>query len=93
MFSCIGGGKVQEKNYGVPTEKYLDLLKETEMSGCKLSDTPMEVNAKLSDIKDDVPVNTRRYQILVERLIYLSHSRPDIVFAVGMVSQFMHSNI
>jgi hypothetical protein len=27
----------------------------------------------------------------VGRLIYLSHTRPDIAFAVSVVSQFMHS--
>ncbi|RVX14584.1 Retrovirus-related Pol polyprotein from transposon TNT 1-94 [Vitis vinifera] len=32
-----------------------------------------------------------RYQRLVGRLIYLSHTRPDIGFAVSAVSQFMHS--
>ena len=32
-----------------------------------------------------------RYQRLVGRLIYLSHTRPNIAFAVSIVSQHMHS--
>jgi len=31
------------------------------------------------------------YQRLIERLIYLSHTRPDISYAVNTLSQFMHS--
>lgn len=31
-----------------------------------------------------------RYQTLVGKLIYLSHTRPDIAYAVGVVSKFMH---
>lgn len=30
------------------------------------------------------------YQRLLHRLIYLSHNRPDIVFVVSLISQFMH---
>ncbi|XP_073049461.1 secreted RxLR effector protein 161-like [Primulina eburnea] len=37
------------------------------------------------------PVEKQRYQRLVGRLIYLSHTRPDIGFAVSYVSQFMHN--
>ena len=40
---------------------------------------------------DRAPVDRGRYQRLVGRLIYLSHTRPDIGFAVGVVSQFMNS--
>ncbi|KAM7491063.1 hypothetical protein LguiA_033984 [Lonicera macranthoides] len=76
----------------VSQRKYiLDLLSETGMSGCKPSDTPIELGTKLGDVKDGVPVETGRYQRLVGKLIYLSHTRPDIAFAVSMVSQFMHS--
>ena len=32
-----------------------------------------------------------RYQRLVGKLIYLSHSQPNIAFAVSVVSQFMHA--
>ncbi|GAV69781.1 hypothetical protein CFOL_v3_13282 [Cephalotus follicularis] len=31
-----------------------------------------------------------RYQRLVRRLIYLSHTRLDIAYAVGVVNQYMH---
>jgi hypothetical protein len=36
-------------------------------------------------------VDKGRYQRLVGRLIYLSHTRPDIGFAVSFVSQFMNN--
>jgi hypothetical protein len=32
-----------------------------------------------------------QYQCLVGKLIYLSHSWPDIAFAVSIVGRFMHS--
>ena len=46
---------------------------------------------KLWEKGEGVPVDTGRYQRLVDKLIYLSHTRPDIAFSVSVVSQFMHS--
>ena len=40
---------------------------------------------------DGKPVDREKYQRLVGRLIYLSHTRPNIAFAVSVVSQYMHS--
>ncbi|CAJ2657582.1 unnamed protein product [Trifolium pratense] len=75
----------------VSQQKYIiDLLKETGMSGCRSADTPMDPNAKLWE-NGNVPVDNGRYQRLVGKLIYLSHTRPDIAFSVSVVSQFMHS--
>ncbi|RVW98707.1 Copia protein [Vitis vinifera] len=80
------------KGIVVSQRKYiLDLLKETGMLGYKPIDTPMDSQKKLGIEKESTPVDRGRYQRLVGRLIYLSHTRPDIGFAVSAVSQFMHS--
>ena len=43
-------------------------------------------DANLEEVEDK-----GRYQRLVGRLIYLSHTRPNIAFFVSMVIEFMHS--
>ena len=60
------------------------------MLGCKPVDTPIEVNHNLKENIGEM-VDTERYQRLVGRLIYLSHTRPYIAYAVSLVSQFMHN--
>ena len=69
----------------------LDLLTETGMLDCKPVDTPVVQNLKLGEFPTQVPANKERYQRLVGKLIYLSHTRPDIAYAVSLVSQFMHT--
>ena len=68
-----------------------DLLTETGMLDCKPVETPMEMNHKLGILPDQAPTDRGRYQRLVGRLIYLSHTRPDISYAVSVVSQFMNA--
>jgi hypothetical protein len=60
------------------------------MLGCKAADNPVEQNKKLEESDESSLVDKGRYQRLVGRLIYLSHTRPDIAYAVSVVSQFMH---
>ncbi|KAJ9678560.1 hypothetical protein PVL29_020667 [Vitis rotundifolia] len=76
----------------VNQRKYvLDLLDETGMLGCKPAETPIEPNVKLQPIKAKNVKDRDRYQRLVGRLIYLSHTHPDIAFSISMVSQYMHA--
>ncbi|KAK2975560.1 hypothetical protein RJ640_011573 [Escallonia rubra] len=87
------GMEVARSNKGISISqrKYtLDLLKETGMLGCKPVDTPMDPICKLGRKEGSSTVDKGRYQRLVGRLIYLSHTRPDIGFSVSVVSQFMN---
>ena len=67
----------------------LDLLVETGMLDCKPASTPIEANHRIKADMGD-PVDKGQYQRLVGRLIYLSHTRPDIAYAVSIVSRYMH---
>lgn len=80
------------KGISISQRKYVsDLLKDTGMLSCKPIDTPMDPNLKLGAKEDCAPVDKGRYQRLVGKLIYLSHTRLDICFVVSVVSQFMNN--
>ena len=69
----------------------LYLLNEISNSACEPINTLTEVNHDMSIYLDKIPTNKERYQRLVGKLICLTHTRPDISYAVNMVSQFMHN--
>lgn len=61
------------------------------MIGCKLASTPMDSNSKHGKAEHDTAVDREMYQCLVGKLIYLSHTRLDIAYAMSVISQVMHS--
>ncbi|GJR05694.1 ribonuclease H-like domain-containing protein [Tanacetum coccineum] len=72
----------------------LELLKEYGLLGCKTVSTPMEPNYVLPYVptKDDPLLdNITGYQKLLGKLIYLTHTRPDIAYSVHCLAQYMHS--
>lgn len=66
-------------------------MKETTQVEHKQADTPIKSNQKLRKANDPIVVDRGSYQRLVRRLIYLSHTRPDIAYAVSVVSQYIHT--
>ncbi|KAK2988104.1 hypothetical protein RJ640_023853 [Escallonia rubra] len=88
------GIEVSRSNKGIflSQRKYaLDLLRETGMLACQPVDTPVEEGLKLRIESNQVPVDKGRYQRLVGRLMYLAHTRPDLAYALSIVSQYMHN--
>ena len=59
------------------------------MVECKPCTTPMEEQLKLSKHSMATKVDAARYRSIVGGLRDLTHTRPDITFAVGYVSRFM----
>ncbi|KAL6320196.1 hypothetical protein AAG906_004705 [Vitis piasezkii] len=67
----------------------LEIIEDVGLLGTAPIDTPMERGLKLSD-KSDLLKDQGHYRRLVGRLIYLTVSRPDITYAVHVLSRFMH---
>ncbi|GJT38378.1 putative RNA-directed DNA polymerase [Tanacetum coccineum] len=83
------------KDLCLTQRKYcLELLKEFGLLGCKPSSTPMEPKSVLPHIATDSDPyldNITGYQQLLGKLIYLTHTRPDISYSVHCLAQHMHS--
>jgi hypothetical protein len=80
------------KGLFISQRKYvLDLLRETDKLGCKPAITSMDSKCKLN-IEDDKPLeDINLFQRLVEKIIYLTVTRPDISYLICQVSKFIHS--
>ncbi|GKC89966.1 ribonuclease H-like domain-containing protein [Tanacetum coccineum] len=86
--------EIQKFKEFLRTKKYcLDLLSEFGLLACKPSATPLEHNLAITNEPtevDKVLDNITEYQKLIGKLIYLTHTRPDISYSVHCLSQFMH---
>ncbi|WVZ68640.1 LOW QUALITY PROTEIN: hypothetical protein U9M48_017559 [Paspalum notatum var. saurae] len=65
------------------------LLERSGMAGCRANKTPMEKKIKLSKASTAAKVDATGYRSIIGGLRYLVHTRPDLAFAVGYISQFM----
>ncbi len=69
----------------------LNKLSEYGMMGCKPISIPLEQNLKLSPDEGDLVEDTTMYRRIVGNLILMTITRPDLSYAVGVVSQFMQT--
>ncbi|CAN1239948.1 Retrovirus-related Pol polyprotein from transposon TNT 1-94, partial [Linum grandiflorum] len=78
------------KGIFVNQKKYIvDLLADAGCAECSPCSTPMEMNLKLSKDEGEALSDPTFYRRLVGSLIYLVSTRPDVAYAVQVVSQFM----
>ncbi|KAJ9544644.1 hypothetical protein OSB04_024351 [Centaurea solstitialis] len=69
--------------------KYVqDLLKRFDFGGSNSAATPMPKNFQLSADTSGKPVDQKTYRAIIGSLLYLTSSRPDIVFSTGVCARF-----
>jgi hypothetical protein len=70
-----------------------DVLCRAGMASCKLAPTPLSTTDKLSTYGGGPldPEACTKYCRTAEVLQYLSHTRPDLTFAINKICQYLHS--
>ena len=65
-----------------------NLVKRFGLDKATYARTPMAANAKLTNDPSSESVDVTLYKSMIRCLLYLTASRPDIVFSVGVCSRF-----
>ena len=76
----------------VSQQKYTsEILVEAALSDSRSVDTPFEQNLHLSASDGTLLPDASRYRRIVRMLVYLTITRPDIAYAVSIVSQYVEA--
>jgi hypothetical protein len=91
MSYFLGIEVVQQKDgIFISQKKYAsDILKKFKMEQSKPISTPVEEKLKLTRERDGKRVDPTHYKSLIGSLRYLTATRPDIVYGVGLLSRYM----
>ena len=72
-------------------KRYVEhILKKFGMVSCNLVSIPLVVNEKLKKEYGGRMVDETHFRSLVGNLLYLTTTRPDIMFVASLLSRFMH---
>ncbi|GJR31213.1 hypothetical protein Tco_1107445 [Tanacetum coccineum] len=85
------GLHVKQKDDGIfiNQDKYVaDILKKFDFVIMKIASTPIETNKALLKDKEAKDVDVHLYRSMIGSLMYLTTSRPDIMFAVCTCARF-----
>ncbi|CAL9007544.1 unnamed protein product [Prunus brigantina] len=88
----LGLGVIQAESYiFLHQKKYAKtLLDKFGFKDCKVVATPLAMNEKLSKEDGSEQADEGVYRQIVGSLLYLTATRPDIMFAASLLARFMH---
>ena len=65
------------------------ILQQVGMDECNSTKYPMEANLKLGKDEEGEPADPTQYRRIIGSLRYLTHTRPELAYSVGIVSGYM----
>jgi len=74
------------------TKYALELLKKFDMQDCKSISTPMASALSIEKDESGIEVDGKKYQGMIGSLLYLTTSRPDIMFSVCISARYQASH-
>ena len=86
------GLEIAQTKDGIKVHQYkyaLDLLNKFKMKDFKPSKTPFLLGVKLEEADSSPMVNNTLYRQLIGCLLYLTHTIPDLCYALSVSSRFM----
>ncbi|BBG92676.1 multidrug resistance-associated protein 9, partial [Prunus dulcis] len=88
----LGLGVIQAEPYiFLHQKKYArTLLDKFGLKDCKAVSTPLAMNEKLSKEDGSEQADEKVYRQIVGSLLYLTATRPDIMFAASLLARYMH---
>ena len=90
--SQLLGLKIAQSQHGIKVHqsKYdLYILNKFSMKYCNPSKTPFILGVKLEEAGSSPLVNNTLYRWLIGCLLYLTHPRPELYYAVSVASIYM----
>jgi hypothetical protein len=91
FFLCIQVRQTKQGTFMHQAKYTKDLMKKFNMAELKPVSTPMSSAASLGPDEDGEAVDQREYRSMISSLLYLTVTRSDIQFTVGLCARFQAS--
>ena len=88
FFLGIQINQCKDEVYVHQTKYTKELLKNFKLEDCKVMNNPMHPTCTLSKEDTGTKVDQKLYRDMIGSLLYLTASRPDILFSVCLCSRF-----
>ncbi|WJZ90555.1 hypothetical protein VitviT2T_009691 [Vitis vinifera] len=85
IYQCSWGIFISQRKYA------MDILKKFKLESCKEVATPLAQNEKISKNDGEKLEEPSAYRSLVSSLLYLTITRPDLMFPASLLSRFLSS--
>ena len=92
LLSQFLGLEIAQTKHGIKVHQSkcdLDLMNKFNMNDCKPSKTPFLLGVKPEEAGSSHMVDNTLYRQLIGCLLYLTHTRPNIFYAVSVASRYM----